>query len=141
MLGDYQPRDFAIEFWDGSTWEAETPEPRFTIVLKHPGALRRMFLPPNELTMGEAYIFGEFEVRGSLYDVMGLAEYFLDQQEWGLTRQLSARLVLAAPAARLAGRPGAPRRAGRRAAFHHQGPSGDPLPLRRQQRVLFALPR
>ena len=90
VLGDYQPRDFAIEFWDGSTWEAETPEPLFTIVLKHPGALRRMFLPPNELTMGEAYIFGDFEVRGSLYDVMGLAEYFLDQQEWGLPRQLSA---------------------------------------------------
>lgn len=90
VLGDYQPRDFAIEFWDGSIWEAETPEPLFTIVLKHPGALRRMFLPPNELTMGEAYIFGDFEVRGSLYKVMRLAEYFLDQQEWGLWRQLSA---------------------------------------------------
>ena len=90
VLGDYHPRNFAVELWDGTTWEAETGKPLFTIVLKHPGALRRMFLPPNELTMGEAYIFGDFEVRGSLHDMMRLAEFLLDEQEWGLWQQLSA---------------------------------------------------
>ena len=90
VLGEYHPRNFAVELWDGTTWEAETGKPLFTIVLKHPGALRRMFLPPNELTMGEAYIFGDFEVRGSLHDMMRLAEFLLDEQEWGLWQQLSA---------------------------------------------------
>ena len=90
VLGDYHPRNFAVELWDGTTWEAETETTLFTIVLKHPGALRRMFLPPNELTMGEAYIFGDFEVRGSLHDMMRLAVFLLDEQEWGLRQQLSA---------------------------------------------------
>ncbi len=90
VLGDYHPRDFAVEFWDGSIWAAETDSPLFTVVLKHPGALRRMFLPPNELTLGEAYIFGDFAIRGSLHDVMRLADFLLDQQDWHLGRQLSA---------------------------------------------------
>ncbi len=90
VLGDYHPRDFAVEFWDGSLWEAETSMASFTVVLKHPGALRRMFLPPNELKMGEAYIFGDFTIRGDLHDVMRLAEFLLDQQEWGLWQKLRA---------------------------------------------------
>lgn len=103
VLGDYHPRDFAVEFWDGSTWAAETDTPLFTVVLTHPGALRRMFLPPNELTLGESYIFGDFQIRGSLYDVMHLAEFLLDQMHWGIGQQLQAawsllRLPRALPA-------------------------------------------
>ena len=36
VLGGYHPRNFAVELWDGTTWEAETGTPLFTIVLKHP---------------------------------------------------------------------------------------------------------
>ena len=74
-LGDYHPREFAVELWDGSTWPAETETPLFTVVLHHPGALRRMFLPPNELTLGEAYIFGDFSIRGQLSDVMRVRRF------------------------------------------------------------------
>ena len=44
LLGDYRPRDFAARLWDGTIWDAEPGQPtRFTLVLKHPGALRSMF--------------------------------------------------------------------------------------------------
>ena len=141
VLGGYHPRNFAVELWDGTTWEAETGTPLFTIVLKHPGALRRMFLPPNELTMGEAYIFGDFEVRGSLHDMMRLAEFLLDEQEWGLWQQLSAAWSLLRLPTRFARCHRTPRRARWRTAFHHAGPPGHPLSLRCQQRVLFPFPR
>ena len=44
LLGGYHPRDFAVRLWDGTTWQPEVAAPlRFTLVLNHPGALRRMF--------------------------------------------------------------------------------------------------
>ena len=44
VLSTYHPRNFAVRFWDGSTLEAEPwQETRFTLVLNHPGTLRRMF--------------------------------------------------------------------------------------------------
>ncbi len=53
LLSSYHPRNFAVRLWDGTTWEAEPGQPtRFTLVLQHPGALRMMFLPPNELSLG-----------------------------------------------------------------------------------------
>ena len=63
LFGSYHPRNFAVRLWDGTTWEAEPGQPaRFTLVLQHPGALRMMFLPPNELTLGEAYIYNDFDI-------------------------------------------------------------------------------
>jgi cyclopropane-fatty-acyl-phospholipid synthase len=55
LLGKHRDCPFAVRLWDGTSW-SPTPElrPRFTLVLKHPGALRRMFLPSNALTLGEA---------------------------------------------------------------------------------------
>ena len=67
LLDDYHPRDFAIRFWDGSCWEAESGQPtRYTLVLNHPGAVRAMFWPPNGLTLGEAYVYDDFNVEGDL---------------------------------------------------------------------------
>ena len=44
LIGDYHPRDFAVRLWEGTTWDSEPGQPaRFTLVLKHPGALRSMF--------------------------------------------------------------------------------------------------
>ena len=43
LWADYHPRDFAVRLWDGSQWPAETGTPRFTLILRHPAALSRMF--------------------------------------------------------------------------------------------------
>ncbi|MDE3151240.1 MAG: class I SAM-dependent methyltransferase [Gemmatimonadota bacterium] len=64
-FGDPESREFSVRYWDGS----ETPagvRPRFTLVLRHPGALRRMLLPPSELRLGEAFVRGDFDVEGDL---------------------------------------------------------------------------
>ena len=49
-------KSFAVRLWDGTLW-GNTEQPRFTLVLNHPGALRAMFLSPSELTLGEAFIY------------------------------------------------------------------------------------
>jgi cyclopropane-fatty-acyl-phospholipid synthase len=67
LLADYHPRDFAVRFWDDSVWEPEAGQkPRFTLVLRHPGSLRRMFWPPGRLTVTEAYIFEDYDVEGEM---------------------------------------------------------------------------
>ena len=65
VFGPVASRRFAVRFWDDSVDEP-AEEPRFTIVLESPGALRRMLLPPNELAITESYIFGDLDVEGSL---------------------------------------------------------------------------
>ncbi len=76
LLVDYQPRDFAVRMWDGTQWDPEPGNPtRFTLVLQHPGTLRKMFFPPNELTLGEAYIYDDFDVEGNMEAVFSLSDY------------------------------------------------------------------
>jgi len=90
LLGSIQQYDFAVRLCDGSTWrpDAESNEPvRFTIVLQHPGALRKMFLPPNDLTLGEAYIYNDFDIEGDIEPVFQLAERFMDSR-WGKLEQV-----------------------------------------------------
>jgi cyclopropane-fatty-acyl-phospholipid synthase len=64
-FGPIASRRFAVRFWDG-TVDEPAEEPRFTIVLETPGALRRMMMPPSELTLAESYIFGSVDVEGNL---------------------------------------------------------------------------
>jgi len=65
-LGDR--RDFAVRFWDGRGFRAPNgAEPRFTLVIRRPGALSRMLLPPSDLAIGEAYVHGDFDVEGDIF--------------------------------------------------------------------------
>ncbi len=69
------PRDFAIRLWNGYV---SPPEPgrdaRFTLVINNPGALWRALVPPGDLSMGEAYIYGDIDIEGDIYGVFDLAE-------------------------------------------------------------------
>ncbi len=89
LLGSVQQRDFAVRLWDGSTWrpDGEAQESaRFTIVLQHAGALRKMFLPPNDLTLGEAYIYNDFDIEGDIEAIFELSEQFMGNR-WGKLEQ------------------------------------------------------
>jgi cyclopropane-fatty-acyl-phospholipid synthase len=44
------------------------------LVLKRPSALRRMFLPPSELGMGESFIFGDYDIEGDMVAAFGLVD-------------------------------------------------------------------
>lgn len=67
------PRPFGVRLWDGSTLPGPA-EPPFTLVLRHPGALRRMFSLPIELSIGEAYIYQDFDVEGDLLAAVSLVD-------------------------------------------------------------------
>jgi cyclopropane-fatty-acyl-phospholipid synthase len=88
LLGSAQQRNFAVRLWDGTTWKPDPEqETRFTLVLQHPGALRRMFLPPSDLTLGEAYIYNDFDIEGDIEAVFPIADQFIEGH-WGKADQL-----------------------------------------------------
>lgn len=70
------PRGFSIHLWGQAELPAEG-NPKFSLVLNHPGALRRMFTPPIELSVGEAYIYGDFDIDGDLYSFYDLLDVLL----------------------------------------------------------------
>ena len=75
----YSPRDFAVRFWDGSTWEPDAGgSPLFTLVLNHAGAVRKMFWPPNGVALAEAYIYGDFDVEGDMPAFLRFCRFLQD---------------------------------------------------------------
>ena len=88
LLNDYHPRDFTIQFWDKSEWRSEEDPPRFTLVLNHPGALRSMLRNlSSDLTIGEAYIYDDFDIEGDIEAIYPVAEY-LASQDMNLMKRL-----------------------------------------------------
>jgi cyclopropane-fatty-acyl-phospholipid synthase len=60
------PRDFTVRLWDGSEFGGEDGS-LYTIILSGPGTTRRMLNLPMELALGEAMIFGDFDVQGDFF--------------------------------------------------------------------------
>jgi hypothetical protein len=76
LLRRFHPRDFAVEFWDGSHWD---PEPgnfcRFTWRINNPGALRATLRLERQAALGEAYFCEDFDISGDILAIFPLAEY------------------------------------------------------------------
>ena len=68
-----RPRNFDVRLHDGTLLPG-SEAPAFGLVLKHPGALRRMFTPPIELSVGESYIYGDFDIEGDIFSVFSLID-------------------------------------------------------------------
>jgi cyclopropane-fatty-acyl-phospholipid synthase len=76
LFAGYGPRDFAVRAWDGSIWEPDAGQPaRFTVVLQHPGAVRKMFWPPSKYTLAEAYIYDDIDIEGDFHAFFTLIAY------------------------------------------------------------------
>jgi cyclopropane-fatty-acyl-phospholipid synthase len=74
LFGPSGSRSFAIRYWDGVT-EAAAKEPApFTFVLHRAGALRRMLLPPNELSIIEALLSGDVDLEGDVEAAMWMGD-------------------------------------------------------------------
>lgn len=74
-FGPINERRFAVRYWDGTFEPAgacSTPE--FTLSFDRPGALRRMLLPPSELSIVEAFISGDVNIEGRMESAMSLAD-------------------------------------------------------------------
>jgi cyclopropane-fatty-acyl-phospholipid synthase len=92
LLAGYPERDFQVRLWDGTTWGA-VQQARFTLVLQHPGALRAMCSRPSELTLGEAYIYNDFDIEGDIEAAFEFADYLLEQERsLGKSLDLAKRL-------------------------------------------------
>jgi len=99
LLSEYRPRDFGVRLWDGSYLGPTGGAPeRFTLVLRHPGALRNMFWSGSELALAEAYVYGDFDIEGELESVFALGDHLLVERSFGVVERLSlARRLLQLP--------------------------------------------
>ncbi|MEO9036555.1 MAG: cyclopropane-fatty-acyl-phospholipid synthase family protein [Gemmatimonadaceae bacterium] len=106
LFGPISGRDFAVRLWDGST-ESPPVAPRFTIVLTHPGALRRMFIPPTELNLAEAFIRQDYDVERDLEYATTLSDPIEERLKSVGTKAKLMRLVMSLPST-VSGHPEAP---------------------------------
>jgi cyclopropane-fatty-acyl-phospholipid synthase len=77
-LADYAGKPFRTRLWNGATWDM-AGNPKFTLVVNNVEALRRLFLEPTEMGLGEAYIAGDFDVEGDMEAAFELGDYLLDR--------------------------------------------------------------
>lgn len=92
LLGDVN--GVAVRLWDGQVWGSQ--EPKVTLALTHPGALREMLLAGNDLAMAEAYLFNDVDIEGNVESLFELADVI--SQKFGLMSKLGiARELLRLP--------------------------------------------
>ncbi len=77
LFDDSRSHTVSVRLWNGACWPDEAPRPA-TIVLKHPGALRKMFLPGTELSLAEAYLYDDFDIEGNIEAVFDLADALVE---------------------------------------------------------------
>lgn len=98
VLADCHPRNFAVRMWDGTVWGPEEGQRAiFTMVINRPGALRRMFWQASNLSIGEAYIYGDFDIEGDFESAFALEEYFNRQRHSAADRFFLARNLIRLP--------------------------------------------
>ena len=107
------PRTFSLRFWDGSELPADG-EATLRLTFPHPGTLRRMLTPPIGLSVGEAYIYGDLDMDGDIFEAFSLIDALTDRpltmpetihllREWLTLPQDSFRRATARSHARLYG--------------------------------------
>ncbi|AJE03139.1 SAM-dependent methyltransferase [Geobacter pickeringii] len=110
-LAQVRPAEFAIRLWDGTVWSpVPHAPPRFTLVLHHPGALRRMFLSPSQFSLGDSYIHGDFDIEGDLDAAFSFGDALLDRSRRWRERLALGRRLLRMPAPERSGGLGTPLR-------------------------------
>ncbi|MFP3895243.1 MAG: class I SAM-dependent methyltransferase [Anaerolineales bacterium] len=88
-----------FRLWNGTWWPNNSPR-EATVVLKHPGALRAMLLPPTEVNMGEAYLYDDFDIEGDVEAAFQAAHPLLEDGLNWRTRLGSALKLLRLPTKR-----------------------------------------
>jgi cyclopropane-fatty-acyl-phospholipid synthase len=97
VFGEPEQRTFDVRFWDGTVDRGANPNQPYTLVLNRPGALRRMLLPPNELSIVESYIGGDVDIDGSMEAASNLAEAIGDRLRSPIAIAKLVRLVIGLP--------------------------------------------
>lgn len=93
LFGPAPQRSFAVQLWDG-TVDRSTGDNRFTLIVRRPGALRRMLLPPTEVALGEAYLRDDIDIEGDIAAAAGLAPAIIARvQSPAVIARIAARLL------------------------------------------------
>ncbi len=85
----------SMRTWNGELWGDE--DAAATIVLNRPGALRSMLLPPNDLSAAEAYIYGDVDFVGDLYQLLRFSATLLEGKRGMVTMTRLLRLLRQLP--------------------------------------------
>ncbi len=96
IFGPPSERSFDIHFWDGQIDQGRGDAP-FALHLNTPHALRRMLIPPSELSITEAIIRGDIDVPGDLEAAAGLSDQIGYRLQTKKALANLARLVMALP--------------------------------------------
>jgi AcrR family transcriptional regulator len=122
LFEGYAGPAFEVRLWDGLRWFSLSGEkPVCTIVIESPQALTALVAEPNEITLGEAFIYGDLDVEGDIFSVFSIAEYLFNRP-----RPLRQQILEKASAARFG-------------LAHAKRPSIDLLPLRSASCILRAM--
>jgi len=98
LLDGHEPRNFAIEFWDGTRSESGPSQfSRFTWHIHHPSVLRSLLRPDRQVALGEAFIFGDFDISGDILAVFPVAEYLENAHFGAATKLRLAKMLLGLP--------------------------------------------
>lgn len=89
LLCDFHPRDFAVEFWDGSRWPPEKSSfPRFTWKINNSEGLKKAAFSSNrEVALAEAYCYGDFDLTGDMEAIFALADFLIGKR-WSAGERL-----------------------------------------------------
>ena len=88
LLRGYHPRNFAVELWDGTQLSPDQGEfCRFTWRINNAGALRAVFRSNQQVALGEAYVYGDFDLTGDMLAIFPLAEH-LASKHWSARDKL-----------------------------------------------------
>ncbi|MBV8355341.1 MAG: class I SAM-dependent methyltransferase [Candidatus Eremiobacteraeota bacterium] len=131
LFGSPQRWTFAVRLWDGT--RLGSAEPRFTLVLAEPAALRAAFSPPLDLSPGRAYVEGSIDLEGDAENAVDTLAFAIERLSRRAVAAVALRLArLPKPssssaagrngAARLPGRIHSPARDAAAIGFHYDQP-------------------
>ena len=90
LLGTNLP--IAIRAYDGSHLGPPEDEAPATIIVRSPDALRRIVTAPGELGFGRAYVAGDIDVEGDIYEALKLGDHIpgvkLSPKQWAAAAKL-----------------------------------------------------
>ena len=88
----------SVRLWDGTEWsQGKSSRKTGTLVLNHPGALKKMFLSPGELSLGEAYIYGDFDIEGDIQAILELGVNIMTLRWDAIEKARYAAMLLTLP--------------------------------------------
>jgi cyclopropane-fatty-acyl-phospholipid synthase len=96
LFGAPDGRAFDVRYWDGSVEQGRGGRP-YRLVVNRPGALRRMLLPPSELSIVEAFLSGDVDVEGDLAAAVTLGDEINARLKSARTLAALATHLLALP--------------------------------------------